>query len=112
MSPSFSTLVTAITEIHCLRGSEQLLLAKLQSGTETEGTIFEPGYIKYQYPSTLYGIYYLRVVGYILVYIHIQPNLCKLNPQELSSSLWLSLYRKKKILGGQNVEKDLSHWSN
>lgn len=51
-SPSLPTVVTAIIEIHCLRSSEQALLTKLNSVMKNnyEG-IFDPGFIKSQYPS-------------------------------------------------------------
>ncbi|XP_078350860.1 sperm receptor for egg jelly-like [Oculina patagonica] len=51
-SPSLSTVVTAIVEIHCLRSSEQALLTKLNSVVENNNEgIFDPGFIKFQYPK-------------------------------------------------------------
>ena len=52
-SATLSTMVTAIVEIHCLRSSEQGLLAKLKSAMEKPEAIFEPSYIKFKYPSKL-----------------------------------------------------------
>ena len=51
-SPSLSTAVTAVVEIHCLRSSEQALLTRLKAvmGNNYEG-IFDPGFIKAHYPS-------------------------------------------------------------
>ena len=46
-----ATMVTAMVEIHCLRSSEPVLLAKLKTALEEFETVFEPSYIKFQYPS-------------------------------------------------------------
>ena len=44
-SPSHSTAIAAVVEIHCLRSSEQALLTKLKAvmGNNYEG-IFDPGF--------------------------------------------------------------------
>ncbi|XP_022803093.1 sperm receptor for egg jelly-like [Stylophora pistillata] len=50
-STSLATMVTAMVEIHCLRSSEQVLLANLKTALEEFETVFEPSYIKFQFPK-------------------------------------------------------------
>ena len=53
-SSSFTTLVTAIVEIHCVKSSEQFLMAMLKAALKKEESIFEPDYFKLEYPSKKY----------------------------------------------------------